>query len=431
MQKVSKKNTRFHSAPYLLAGAVVLFLGGVYFVRARTVLPTLQLRPIVYDTKIPIEKNGNTVEVQPVPVIPAIEHVQTPAGMKSIYMSQCYASMPNLRKKLIAIADTTEVNSIIVDVKDYTGTISHPITGTVLKRGGKGCKVEDMRELVKEMHAHNIYVIGRITVFQDPYMADLRPEWAVKSKSRADGIWRDKKGLAFIDVGAKGYWDYVVELSKQSHALGFDELNYDYIRFPSDGNMKDAVYSHSTEGTKADNLEKFFQYLTRSVRTEAKDPVSGHVPKLSADVFGMVATNSDDLTIGQVLERTVPYFDYTVPMVYPSHYPSGFNGYKNPNLNAYGVIKFSMDKAVARLKSETTTVPGFMHTPVEGQPGVYKKPTYDPKKLRTWIQDFDYGGNYGPKEVREQFQATYDAGLDSWMIWSPSNRYTLEALHKE
>lgn len=426
MAKVSKRAARsVYPQSFIVLVAFFIFLTGAYWVSAGTFLPTLQLRPIIYDTKNPIVNTplGG-------PFVPVIEHQQTPAAVKAIYMSQCYASMPSLRKKLIAIADTTEVNSIIVDIKDYTGTISHPVKSPTLKRGGTGCKVEDMRALVKEMHEHDIYVIGRITVFQDPYMADLKPQWAVKSKTRADGIWRDRKGLAFIDVGAREYWDYVVELSKESHNLGFDELNYDYIRYPSDGNMKDALYSHSLTGSKADNLEKFFQYLTRAVREQAKD-ASGHVPKLSADVFGMVATNNDDLTIGQVLERTVPYFDYTAPMVYPSHYPPGFNGYKNPNKNVYGVIKFSMDRAVARLASSTTSVPGFMHTPVEGTPGLYKKPVYDTHKLRTWIQDFDYGGDYGPKEVRDQFQATYDSGLNSWMIWSPSNRYTIEALHKE
>jgi hypothetical protein len=226
----------------------------------------------------------------------------------------------------------------------------------------------------------------------------------------------------------------VLAIAEDSYALGFDELNLDYIRFPSDGNMKDARYAMSvdgpTGGTKADHLEHFFQYITKSIREKTKARF-GTSPQLSADLFGMVATNTDDLTIGQVLERALPYFDAVAPMVYPSHYPRGFNGYSNPNKFPYGVIKFSMDKAVARTKSELTTVPGFMHTPVEGRKGIYKKESYSPKKLRTWIQDFDYGGDYGPKEVRAQFQATYDAGLDSWMIWNASNRYTLEALKKE
>ena len=392
-------------------------------------LPDLQLRPIVY-TNAPVveqktpEKPKDTVLRVPIPK----------EGVKAIYMSQCYASVPRLRQKLIDIAKTTEVNSIIVDIKDYTGTIAFTPLTPSLRQGGKGCKVSDMKELVKQMHEAGIYVIGRITVFQDPYLTELHPEWAVKSRTRADGIWRDGKGLAFFDVGAKPYWDVVVQISLDSYAIGFDELNYDYVRFPSDGNMKDARYSMSIDGpekgTRADHLEHFFQYLTKNVREKTKAQF-GSSPVLSADIFGMTATNTDDLTIGQVLERTIPYFDAVAPMVYPSHYPRGFNGWDNPNHHVYGIIKFSMDKAVARTKSELTTVPGFMHTPVEGRKGIYKKESYPATKLRTWIQDFDYGGDYGPKEVRDQFQATYDAGLNSWMIWSPSNRYTIEALKKE
>jgi hypothetical protein len=431
----------------MIKGAAIgaLFAASIFAVvsgaQAYTLLPDIQLRPILYSAQETFGGTGaDPVKdltkklVAPVPVVNSVEHIAEPAGgVKSIYMSQCYATIPRLREKLMAIADTTEVNSIIVDIKDYTGTIAFTPTSPLVKQGGAGCKVSDMRALVKQMHDRGIYVIGRITVFQDPYLTSVHPEWAVKSRSRADGIWRDRKGLAFFDVGAKGYWDVVTALSVDSYRLGFDELNYDYVRYPSDGVMADARYSLSTDGpggTKADNLEHFFQHLTRTVREQTKAEF-GSSPVLSADLFGMTATNTDDLTIGQVLERAVPYFDAVVPMVYPSHYPRGFNGWSNPNEHAYGIIKFSMDRAVDRVTSELTTVKGFMHTPVEGRKGIYKKERYPATKLRTWIQDFNYGGHYGPKEVREQFQATYDAGLTSWMIWNASNRYTLEALKKE
>lgn len=436
-------------------------------------LPALSLRPVVYGTpQQSAPELADTKKEVPVDTRTVVVHRALPHAVKAIYMSQCYASMPNLRQKLITIANTTEVNSIIVDVKDYTGTISFtPDTSSVLVVGGKGCKVSDMRALVADMHAHGIYVIGRITVFQDPFMVEHHPEWAVKRKSDPSSVWKDRKGLGFIDVGAKGYWDYMIALARATHDVGFDELNFDYVRFPSDGNMKDALYTLSVDGpqkgTKAEHLERFFAYLTDALRapydSHYNNVVEGehgerspHVPVLSADVFGMVATNTDDLTIGQVLERALPHFDFVAPMVYPSHYPKGFNGYDNPNKHVYGVIKFSMDRAVARAQARETTVEGLAHAPAtetvteekKNEKGevvtesktipklrdgkqVYTKPVYPATKLRTWIQDFDYGGDYGPKEVRDQFQATYDAGLTSWMIWSPSNRYTTEALKKE
>jgi hypothetical protein len=451
----------------LFVSIFVFVAGGVVFALS---MPSMSLRPVVYgDAARTSAKESTAQENAPVLAVEkkeekmTLEHVALPPAVKAIYMSQCYASMPNLRSKLIKIANETEVNSIIVDIKDYTGTVAFTPAGSVVVQTGKGCKVRDMRELVAEMHNNNIYVIGRITVFQDPNMVTQHPEWAVKRASDPAKNWADRKGLGFIDVGARPYWDYMVALSRESHDVGFDELNYDYVRFPSDGNMKDALYTHSVnkagESTKkAEHLEKFFAYLTAEVRKPYESAYDhlGHVPVLSADLFGMTASNTDDLTIGQVLERALPHFDFVAPMVYPSHYPRGFNGYKDPNKNAYGVIKYSMDRAVARAKATETDVEGMMHVPametvekeskddkgeitkvteeikkVRNGKQIYTKLAYSPHKLRTWIQDFDYGGDYGPAEVREQFKATYDAGLTSWMVWNASNKYTVDALKKE
>lgn len=405
-------------------------------------------------------KTNKTVmyEAPPLPPEPPrppkekIAHVQIPDAVKAIYMTQCYASSTNLREKLVKIADETEVNAIIIDIKDYTGTVSFPTKNPITEVGGKGCRVPDMKAFVERLHSKGIYVIGRLTVFQDPFLTKLHPEWAVKMVSDPTKVWTDKKGLAFFDVGAHGYWDRVVAIARDAHDIGFDEINFDYIRFPSDGNMKEANYTLSKGVSKAEQVETFFIYLTDTMRKPYETDVDnqGHVPVLSADLFGMTATNTDDLSIGQVLERAVAHFDYVAPMVYPSHYPRGFNGWSNPNEHVYGVIKFSMDKAVERMKQTETTVEGLAHTPAyetititekddkgvehtrtekKVKVGVYTKPVYPATKLRTWIQDFDYGGDYGPKEVRAQIQATYDAGLTSWMIWSPSNRYTVEALN--
>jgi len=144
----------------------------------------------------------------------------------------------------------------------------------------------------------------------------------------------------------------------------------------------------------------------------------------------MTTTNMDDLNIGQILEKAAPHFDYISPMVYPSHYPPRFNGYDNPNKHPYEVVKFSMDSAVKRLGATTTTVALRGAEPISTttSPIVYPKEQWNALKLRPWLQDFDYGGNYDIAEVKAQMQAVYDAGLTSWMLWSPSNRYTKGAL---
>ena len=294
-----------------------------------------------------------------------------------------------------------------------------------------------MKEFISYLHGKGIYVIGRITVFQDPFMTSRYPERAVKSRATG-GVWKDFKGLSFIDVGAKEHWDYIVELSKQSYAIGFDELNFDYIRYPSDGNMKDTAFMLPTGKQKSEMLTEFFAYLHDALKP------TGVV--LSADLFGMTTTSRDDLNIGQVLEKALPYFDYIAPMVYPSHYPKGFNGYTNPNDNVYGVIHFAMKGAVDRVKTFYNLVPppvpvvsaGATSTSSSFAPAVpaWKAPSSETvakhiQKLRPWIQDFDYGGNYDIAEVQAQIKATYDVGLTSWMIWSPSNKYTVGALKGE
>jgi len=176
-------------------------------------------------------------------------------------------------------------------------------------------------------------------------------------------------------------------------------INFDYIRFPSDGNMKDIAYTWSGTRNKSEVLENFFEYLYKNLK-----PIGA---VLSADLFGMTSTNTDDLNIGQQLEKTLPYFDFVCPMVYPSHFPATWGGYKNPAENPYGVVKTSMGKAVERLIAI-------------GE---------DPLKLRPWLQDFDLGADYTKELVLDQIKATYDVGLNSWIFWNASTPVTNLTFH--
>jgi len=332
----------------------------------------------------------------------AVGHIKTPDQVRGIYMTSWVASTDSIRRGLVKIAEDTEVNSIIIDIKDYTGKVAFLMKNRkVLEAGSSEDRVKDMKKFLEELHAKNIYVIGRIAVFQDPYLAKVRPDLAVKRK---DGVtnWKDYKGALWLDPCSKEVWDYTVAIAREAESIGFDELNFDYIRFPSDGNMKDIKYPHCDATlAKPDLLENFFYNLKKGLN-DLKVPIS-------ADLFGMVATNFDDLNIGQVLERTEPYFDYISPMVYPSHYPNDYNGFANPAAKPYEVIKLSMDSAVKRLLAASSS----------------------PFKLRPWLQDFDLGADYDAVMIRKEKQAVYDAGLNSWLMWSPSNRYTVEALDKE
>jgi hypothetical protein len=390
--------------------------------------------------EIPQEQEVGVAEI--VDVREVIQHVPLPVPTKTIYMTSCVAGTPSFRERLVTLIEETEINSVIIDVKDYSGTISFPPESEAWEGAWQNarCGTRDMKAFIAELHEKNIFVIARITVFQDPYYTGIRPDLAVRS---VDGsrVWKDHKGLSFVDVAAKPYWDHIIELSKDAYNIGFDELNFDYVRYPSDGPMNDISFPHSAAGEygsdKQANLEAFFKYLSEKLDDESLFAQYRHentgrassTPWTSADLFGMTTTNTDDLSIGQVQERAAPYFDFIAPMVYPSHYPNGSFGYGNPNDHPYEIVHYAMKRGRERMESKTTSVQGFLHERIgTSTPPVYSKPVFDGSRLRTWIQDFDYGGDYDAADVRAQIQASVDAGVHSWMIWAPSNIYTRAAL---
>lgn len=436
-----------------IVGMVVLLVGALlHFAIPR-------FTAISYDTVQTVSGTSSVAativdDIEAVPISDdrtVVTHVPLPDQVKAIYMSACVVGTPSFRQDLVRLAQETEINTIMIDIKDYSGTISFPPESSdsvwTPAWQAASCGTRDMREFLQMLHDNNIFVIGRITVFQDPFYTSVRPDLAVK---KADGVtvWQDHKGLSFIDVAAREYWEQVVDLSREAYNVGFDELNFDYVRYPSDGPMDDIAFTHSIAGEyggdKQANLEVFFQYLSEQLSDEETFSTYRHentgrsssTPYISADLFGMTTTNFDDLSIGQVQDRAAPYFDFIAPMVYPSHYPEGSFGLGNPNNYPYEIVRYAMEAGVERMKSSTTPMEGFLHTPITTTnasgtvsfTGKYTKPTYGANRLRTWIQDFDYGGDYDATDVRAQIQASYDAGVMDWMIWAPSNRYTRAAL---
>ena len=330
----------------------------------------------------------------------APKHIQTPKPVKAIYMTSWVAGTPGWRSQLVKLVEETELNAIVIDVKDYTGRISFSVSDPVLQEiGSVEERIPDIKDFINQLHQKNIYAIARISVFQDPYLTKKRPDLAVK---RGDGgVWKDRKGITWVDPASKEVWDYTIRIAKEAEKVGFDELNFDYVRFPSDGNMRDIKYDFWDEKTPpAEIMRDFFTYLRTGL-----NPIQ--VP-LSVDLFGMTTTNTDDLNIGQILEYAEPYFDFISPMVYPSHYPPTFNGFKNPAEHPYEIIFQAMTRASERLIAATST----------------------PDKLRPWLQDFDLGADYTPEMIRKEKQAVYDAGLTSWMLWNAANKYTKGALDK-
>jgi hypothetical protein len=330
----------------------------------------------------------------------AVTHIKTPEPVKSLYMSSWVAGNKKLRDNLVRIIDETELNAVVIDIKDYTGRISFHTENPDLKLiGASENRIPDIKEFIGELHDKGIYVIGRVSVFQDSYLVHKKPEYAVTTKAGA--LWKDYKGVSWLDVGARPVWEYTATIAQESYDLGFDEINFDYIRFPSDGNMLDIAYPFSHDKLKSAALKEFFAFIDQRFRPKG-------IP-ISADLFGMTTSNTDDLGIGQILEHALEHFDFVAPMVYPSHYPKNFMNIPVPAAKPYEVIKYAMESGVKRAQAASTT----------------------PLKLRPWLQDFSIGKvDYSAEMVRAQIQATYDVGLTSWMLWNASNRYLEDALEK-
>jgi len=392
---------KFGGRHALITSITVLVISGAFLI-----LPTF-LRSSYSSNLLVGEAATSTISLKPI-----VRHLPTPEPLKALYMTACVAGTPSWREFLKDLITETELNAVVIDIKDATGTIvfrdEELQDSTLVKHG---CKITDLREFIESLHERDIYVIGRISVFQDPYYTALHPELAVKSKSTGD-VWKDNKKLSFIDAGAHPYWEYIIDISKKSYELGFDELNYDYIRYPSDGPMSDTEYTWAVgTTTKEVMIESFFKYLYDDLETYRLRNL-----KTSADLFGMTTTVENDMNIGQVLERALPYFDYISPMVYPSHYPKTWNGFANPAEHPYEVVKIAMTRAVEREQAWLLS---------------NNLATSTPSKMRPWLQDFDLGATYDAPQVRAQIQATYDSGLTSWMLWSAGNKYTKEALLKD
>ncbi len=346
-------------------------------------------------------KEKNLIEENLKEIVP-VTHIETPKQVKSLYMSGWVAGSKDFVTSLIKIVDETELNAVVIDIKDSTGRLSFQIDEpSIQKIGSAENRIKDVKALTALLHSKNIYIIGRISTFQDPYLTKLKPEWAIKKSSNGE-VWKDRKGLSFLDPTNKEVHKYLVSIALSSYELGFDEMNFDYIRYPSDGNMKDINYNLKNGDTRSDNMEKFFKYLRDEIKKDIDIPIS-------ADLFGLTTEADGDMGIGQLWEKTIPYFDFVCPMVYPSHYPSGYSGYKNPSLYPYEVVNKALASAVVKTKAINEDI----------------------SKIRPWLQDFDLGATYTKEMMRAQMKATYDNGLNSWMLWDPSNKYTPSALKLE
>lgn len=411
------------------------------FVIMTAVILTVGIPSITKDEEYLIKKTFisslNPIDKKP-DYVPPKKLENPPEIVKAIYITSYSASSQRYIKYLDGLLNTTEINAIVVDIKPSNGYVSYKSGAPeVVKYNLSNDLIKDIDQFVEYFHEKNIYLIGRIAVFEDPMYATARPDLAIYNKLEvANGnklLWEDNNGLYWLDPASREVWDYNISLAKDAFYHGFDEINFDYIRFPSDGNLKTMGFPiYDGQKKESDVIGEFFVYLREQLKGE----------KISADLFGQTTINKDDMGIGQLIENAFPNFDFLAPMIYPSHYADGFLGFENPADYPYDIVKYSMDSGLAREKAYLSSLNLKKQNIAEdyendsGGSMELNNPIVEMaslSKFRPWLQDFDINADYTADMIRAEIKAVKDALGDNYrgfMLWSPTNIYTIGAILK-
>lgn len=325
--------------------------------------------------------------------------------IKGIYVSGHVAGITSWMDSLIELADETEINAFVIDVKDDDGRISYETDIKAVNDIGAGTThIRDIDDLMDQLYQHDIYPIARIVTFKDPYLAKNKQEYAIKNK---DGSLWYYKNVPWLNPYNRDTWDYVLDVAKDAAKKGFKEIQFDYIRFEATSSLNNASFGGLEESlSRQDIIYEFVQY--------AMDELKPYGVEVSADVFGTIITSERDASvIGQDYVKMASELDVICPMVYPSHYGYGFYGTpagQHSDLYPYRIIKGSMDDSSERIAE----IPEGDHRAI----------------VRPWLQAFtaSYLGSgnymvYGKEAIRDQIQATYDAGLEEWILWHAGVKY--------
>lgn len=304
-----------------------------------------------------------------------------------------FAANARRMKKLLAIADSTEINAFVIDVKDEFGLNFTPTDPLLKKNAGTQSKATHLAQIVDTIRAHGILPIARIVVFKDSVTARNNPDHTIR---KADGSpWHDKKGQTWVNPYANAIWEYNFRVAEEAIKMGFGEIQFDYIRFPEPyKSLPPQVFPEQKGRTKPQVLAEF---LSTARQRFAKLGV-----RTTADIFGLVTTVGGALEVGQKWEPISQSVDAVLPMVYPSHYPPGSFQLPHPNADPYDVIHIAISRA--RERDEKLGIKG--------------------EHVRPWLQAFSIGlPKYGAHEIEEQKRAVYDSGYDGWILWEPGTRY--------
>jgi len=307
----------------------------------------------------------------------------------------------NKWEKIIALAKSTEINSIVFDVKDDYGSVTYKSDVDIINQANERYKIADLKEVIEFLHDNGIYTIARIVTFKDKNFAEKFPDHCIQKKT--GGVWYDpyNGNVAWVNPYDKYVWDYDLSVAKEVSLMGFDEINFDYIRFPDNAKHYNSIvnFGETNGKTKDEAISDFLAYT--------KSELEPYHVNISCDVFGIVTRTWEDYpdNIGQTWIKMADDVDYVCPMSYPSHYGPGWYGLDNPNANPYAVIRGSTSEALEKSAALENSA-----------------------KTRPWIQGFSWAGiDYGPKMIRDQIIAAKELGVDEYLIWSASNYYNPRA----
>jgi hypothetical protein len=339
---------------------------------------------------------------------PARENVKT-FKVRGLYLTGWTAGVEERVRHFAELADKTEINTYVVDIKDSDGYVGYESDVLEVRAAGAWQRRYHPERLTGAFHEHGIRVIGRLVCFKDPVLSSRRPALAIQT--RAGHPWLDHDKKTWLNPYNRESWAYIVAIAKEAIQKGFDEIQFDYVRFASDGHTDDMRFGDTQGKTKHEVINEFLAYA----RKEMPDTV------LSADVFGIICESPGDTEdIGQYLEMLGDDMDFISPMVYPSHYALGqvVNRirYAAPDRDPYGVVHNTLLQAKRRIAAAPSFRAGMR--------------PYLQDFTATWLGKGQYQ-QYGAEQVRQQIKAVYDAGYGQWILWSAHNKYTESALESE
>jgi hypothetical protein len=332
-----------------------------------------------------------------------VAHVPTPDTLRGLYVNR-WAALGSKLGRLIDVARKTEINALVIDVKDDRGFVLYRSSVPLAREigadtaDGHWMSRSKLRAVLDTMTAHGIYPIARIVVAKDPLLAQKKLELAIKRKSDLKP-WLDKNGNPWLDPHQRVVWQYAADLAREAYDAGFSEVQFDYVRFPDEKRLiTETVYPLANGRTRAQVIRDQLGFVRAALKPKGI--------RVTADVFGLTATDTTDMGIGQRWEMFVDQVDVVLPMIYPSHFARGTYRLRNPNAHPYETIDHALKDAVARSDS-----------------------VHNAALIIPWYQDFTLGApHYGAAQIRAQKKAGYDNGFQSWILWNPKSNYTLAAL---